>query len=99
MKHLHSSNYYQPTLQTSNLIQLYPTPETPAYLPSYYATEIKQDFVGSQCKLRKEFCNLPNQWVSLNGFTSLDITDPCPSHVSTQTMPPSLCHFTGLILC
>ena len=51
MKHLHSSNYYQSTLQTSNLNQLYPTPKTLVYLPSYYATEIKQDFVGVQCKL------------------------------------------------
>ena len=51
IKNLHSSHYYQPTLQTSNLIQLYPTPKTLVYLPSYYAPEIKQDFVGVQCKL------------------------------------------------
>ena len=94
MKHLHSSNQYQPTLQKSNLIKLYPKPETLTYLPSYYATEIKQDFVASQCKLQKEFCKLPKQCVSLNGFTSLETTDPYPTHVTTQIMPPSLCCFT-----
>ena len=41
IKHLHSSNYFQPTLQTSNLINLYPTPYTLTYLSSHYATEIR----------------------------------------------------------
>ena len=39
-----SSNTYNTTLQSPNLINLYPKPKTPIYLTSYYTPEIQQDF-------------------------------------------------------
>ena len=34
--------------------------------------------------------------MSLDGFKSLEITDPYPTHACTQIMPPSLFHFTWI---
>ena len=66
------------------------------YLSSNYSTKIKQDFAPSQCKIRKAFCTLPDEFVSLDGFKSFEFSDPYHIYVTAQKMPPSLCHFTWI---
>ena len=48
MKNEDSSKYYRTTLQSPNLINLYPKPKTFSYLSNQYPKEIEQDFFASQ---------------------------------------------------
>ena len=58
MKNKDSSIYYRTTLQSPNLINLYPKPKTFSYLSNQYPKEIQQDFFAFQCKLCKEISSL-----------------------------------------
>ena len=96
MKNKDSSKYYRKTLQSPNLINLYPKPKTPPYLSNQYSKEIQQDFFASQCKLCKEFFSLQNKNMLLHGFSSLEDFDFHDTPDTTPTVPPSLCHFTWI---
>ena len=97
MKHQDTSKYYQTTLQSPNLINLYPKPKTLSYLSNQYPKEIQQDFFASQSKLFKEFSSLQNRNMTLDGFSSLEDFDFHDTLDITPTVSPSLCHFTWII--
>ena len=55
MKHQDTSTYYPTTLQSPNLINLYPEPKTLIYLSNQYPKEIQQDFLPPNANYAKNF--------------------------------------------
>ena len=55
MKNKDSSKYYRTTLQSPNLINLYPNSKTFSYLSNQYPKEIKQDFLPLNANYSKNF--------------------------------------------